>query len=290
MASGRLILPITEPILTSSGLPNVGATLTVYVTGTDTPAGLYADPGLSTPIANPQTSNAAGRFYDQATVIWADSSQAYDCTVDLTDGETLTYDEIYLLGAATNTSGFAPINSPAFTGTPTAPTPASNNNSNDLATTAYVQNQGYAALASPHLTGTPTAPTGTPGDNTTQIATDAFVTAALTAKAAAFATAWVTFQGSSSGGAQTILKSYNVASVTRSSMGLYAIVFSAALADGNYCPVLNGLFSGSSGGSVGIYSIANGTAPSATGFTLSCTNQTGSFFDPAVGTAVVFGT
>jgi len=34
---------------------------------------------------------------------------------------------------------------------------------------------GGAPLNSPALTGTPTAPTGTPGDASTQIATDAFV-------------------------------------------------------------------------------------------------------------------
>ena len=40
---------------------------------------------------------------------------------------------------------------------------------------------GYAPLASPALTGTPTAPTGTPGDTSTQLATDAFVAAAVSA-------------------------------------------------------------------------------------------------------------
>jgi hypothetical protein len=35
-------------------------------------------------------------------------------------------------------SGFAPINSPAFTGTPTAPTPGAGDNSTNLATTAFV--------------------------------------------------------------------------------------------------------------------------------------------------------
>jgi hypothetical protein len=38
-----------------------------------------------------------------------------------------------------------------------------------------------ARLASPAFTGTPTAPTQTPGDNTTKLATDAFVTAAIAA-------------------------------------------------------------------------------------------------------------
>ena len=40
---------------------------------------------------------------------------------------------------------------------------------------------GGAPIDSPHFTGVPTAPTAAPGDNTTQIATDAFVTAAVAA-------------------------------------------------------------------------------------------------------------
>lgn len=106
------------------------------------------------------------------------------------------------------TSGNAPLNSPNFTGTPTAPTAAVDTNTTQLATTAFVLAQasstspamdGSAAvgtsthfaradhvhptdtsrapLASPGLTGTPTAPTAAAGTNTTQIATTAFVLA-----------------------------------------------------------------------------------------------------------------
>jgi len=39
--------------------------------------------------------------------------------------------------------GYAPIDSPEFTGEPTAPTPFSTNNSTRIATTAYVKVQGY---------------------------------------------------------------------------------------------------------------------------------------------------
>ena len=61
--------------------------------------------------------------------------------------------------------------SPAFSGTPTAPTAAVSTNSIQLATTAFVQNN----KVSPAFTGTPTAPTATAGAGTTQIATTAFV-------------------------------------------------------------------------------------------------------------------
>ena len=60
-------------------------------------------------------------------------------------------------------------NSPQFAGTPTAPTAAAGTATTQLATTAFVTN-------SPQFAGTPTAPTATAGTATTQIATTAFVT------------------------------------------------------------------------------------------------------------------
>ena len=100
----------------------------------------------------------------------------------------------------------APLASPTFIGTPTAPTPATADNSTTLATTAYVKAQGYlttnavasvfgrtgvvvkqagdyavgdvtgaAPLASPTFTGTPAAPTAAVDTNTTQLATTAYV-------------------------------------------------------------------------------------------------------------------
>lgn len=105
--------------------------------------------------------------------------------------------------AVNQVTGAAPLASPALTGNPTAPTPATSDNSTALATTAYVQAQGYltvapvtsvcgntgaiteaelvaaglAPLASPTFTGTPVGPTATVGTNTTQLATCAFVLA-----------------------------------------------------------------------------------------------------------------
>ncbi|WP_437887764.1 phage tail-collar fiber domain-containing protein [Phytobacter sp. V91] len=113
---------------------------------------------------------------------------------------------------------YAPKASPTLTGQPKAPTPPTNNNSTQLATTAFVQaviaqlvasspaaldtlNELAAALgndpnfattitnalalkaplASPALTGVPTAPTAGATINTTQVATTAFVQAVITA-------------------------------------------------------------------------------------------------------------
>jgi hypothetical protein len=82
-----------------------------------------------------------------------------------------------LTDIAVNLTSYAPLNTPAFVGTPTAPTPAINDNSTKIATSAYVQSNlaNYAPLFSPALTGTPLAPTATTGTNNTQIATTAFV-------------------------------------------------------------------------------------------------------------------
>jgi len=79
----------------------------------------------------------------------------------------------------------APLSSPTFTGTPAAPTAASDTSTTQLATTQFVVNQGYlkstlasstyATIASPTFTGTPLAPTASLGTDTTQIATTAYV-------------------------------------------------------------------------------------------------------------------
>jgi len=82
-----------------------------------------------------------------------------------------------LTDIAVNLTTYAPLNSPAFTGTPTAPTPAINDNSTEIATTAYVQNNlaNYAPIYSPTLTGTPLSTTPISTDNSTKIATTAYV-------------------------------------------------------------------------------------------------------------------
>jgi hypothetical protein len=106
-------------------------------------------------------------------------------------------------------SYLAPKDSPALTGTPTAPTALPNDNSSQLATTAYVDSSALvlstdyntkinneinarsaaianallvkAPIASPALTGIPTAPTPAAGDISTTIATTAFVAQAVAA-------------------------------------------------------------------------------------------------------------
>ncbi len=146
MSSGRLIIPNSEPIYTSAGVPASGATLTVYLTGTTTLATIYTSQAMTTPMLNPQTSNASGLFYDQSTEIWADASIAYDVYLNAGNGQSWTYNNVWLLGEPASISGYAPINSPTFTGTPQAPTPAANDSSSKIATTQFVQ--GLVAAAS----------------------------------------------------------------------------------------------------------------------------------------------
>ena len=52
------------------------------------------------------------------------------------------------LGTSTAASTYAPLASPALTGTPTAPTPAANTNTTQIATTAYVQTEINDLIAS----------------------------------------------------------------------------------------------------------------------------------------------
>jgi len=105
------------------------------------------------------------------------------------------------ISAATAAATYAPLASPALTGNPTAPTPATADDDTSIATTAFVKAQGYlttapvtsvagktgavtlvvgdvsgaAPTASPTLTGTPLSTTAAVDTNTTQIATTAFV-------------------------------------------------------------------------------------------------------------------
>ena len=77
--------------------------------------------------------------------------------------------------------------SPAFSGTPTAPTAAQGTNSQQLATTAFVNAEiaadtaSKAPLAGPTFTGVPAAPTAAQGTDTTQLATTQFVNAEIAA-------------------------------------------------------------------------------------------------------------
>jgi hypothetical protein len=152
------------------------------------------------------TRLATTEFVQRAIVLYLDSFlQGYPLVLTFNGRSgpvTLTADDI----VAANPP-YAPIDSPNFSGVPTAPTAGVGNATGQLATTAFVMNAvsdsttgvvsfntrtgavvlqasdltgvGGALLASPALTGVPTAPTATGGTATAQLATTAFVAAAV---------------------------------------------------------------------------------------------------------------
>ena len=138
MAGGVLIPLYTTPVLDSSGNPNSGATLTVYNAGTTTPASLFIQSSLTTPLTNPLTSDAAGRFVQNGTLIWADSAQNYDLSLGLTDGTSITFNNMPVITNAQSAGDYLSNPSPALEGVPTAPTPAITDDSNTIPTTQFV--------------------------------------------------------------------------------------------------------------------------------------------------------
>jgi hypothetical protein len=78
--------------------------------------------------------------------------------------------DVSIVGASRDwvAENFAPIDSPEFTGTPKAPTPAKGDRSTLIPSTQWVGNE-FAPLASPEFTGTPKAPTPARGNRSTLI-------------------------------------------------------------------------------------------------------------------------
>jgi hypothetical protein len=128
-----------------------------------------------------------------------------------------------LRDSGTQLSAFAPLASPSFTGTPSAPTAPTATNTAQIATTAYVQNQAYATLASPALSGIPTAPTPAQATNSTQIATTAFVKSQQTP----ISIGWIAGQNPNNA----------IASVINQAMTVNAIVGAVEVANGSTATV-----------------------------------------------------
>jgi len=152
-------------------LTSAYADFLTYIKGRDTDLAKGLDPAAVT-VTNPETgfirwNSASNKWEIFGGVSWANLSSAYDINVTTLGGSAAAL--------------YAKLASPAFSGTPTAPTPAAADNTTKIATTAYVQTElaSYAPLASPALTGNPTAPTQTAGNNSTRLATTAFVTTAV---------------------------------------------------------------------------------------------------------------
>ena len=181
-------------VLTAADLTGVGGALLAGPTFSGVPSAPTAAPGTNTT--------------QLATCAFVTAAVAGAAVVSSFNSRT---GAVTLLGSDVSAAGGALLASPAFTGTPTAPTQSPGTSNTDIATTAFVANAvtaaggvtsfntragavtlnstditnaGGALLASPALSGVPTAPTASGGVNTTQIATCAFVQAAIPAASA----------------------------------------------------------------------------------------------------------
>lgn len=85
---------------------------------------------VATTAALPLTGNKNGDVY----IVTADNSE-WVWTSDSSTGTLANYE---MLGTTVDLSGYAPLASPAFTGTPTAPTAAAGTDSTQIATTEFV--------------------------------------------------------------------------------------------------------------------------------------------------------
>ena len=163
------------------------------------------------------------------------------------------------------------LSSPAFTGLPTAPTPALNNNSTLIGTTAYYMNQvstilpvingtatigtsflwargdhihptdtSRAPLNSPTFTGIPAVPTASPNTNTTQAANTAFVQAAIAALVASSPAALDTLNEL----AIALGDDPNFATTMTNALALKAPLNSPALTGSPTAPTPTGTYSG----------------------------------------------
>jgi hypothetical protein len=107
-------------------------------------------------------SSTANRWQKWNGTSWAELTSTYALTGLSTTGNATIGGTLGVTGATTLAAA-------------TATTPATGDNSTAVATTAYVRAQAYAPLASPAITGTPTVPTAAADTNTTQAASTAFV-------------------------------------------------------------------------------------------------------------------
>lgn len=89
MVAGVLVFPGAQPSRDRNG-GSVAAELRWYANGTTTPATVYADSGLTTPLPFPVESDDAGRF----VLMWADVSTLFSANWATADGQSVTYDDL----------------------------------------------------------------------------------------------------------------------------------------------------------------------------------------------------
>jgi hypothetical protein len=162
--------------------------------------------------------------------------------------------------AGASISGFAPLASPALTGTPTAPTASTATNTTQIATTAYVKAQAYATLASPTFTGTVTIPAGASitGYLTTASAASTYQTLSGMSSYLTTSTAASTYQTLSG------MSSYLTTSAAASTYQPIGSYLTDAPSDGSTYGRLNGAWSVVGGGGSVAWGAITGTLSSQT--------------------------
>ena len=160
-----------------------------------------------------------------------------------------------------------------------------------------------APLASPTLTGVPVAPTAAIDTNTTQIATTAYVVAQISDDVGVANSSLVKTAVNASGSAPiygcrahamfngvagvSIIGSANIASITRTGVGIYDVLFTTAMPNGNYTVVTTGGGTTSSVLSSGLISWSHSRV--AAGFTMCIADNNTDTNADGYGAFTVFG-
>lgn len=95
MTAALFYLPF-RPALDANGIVVPGALIYFYATGSTSPQTIYADSGLTTPLTNPVTANAAGVW----PAIYLDDAVTYRVVLKDADGTTLDDSDPYLASVA----------------------------------------------------------------------------------------------------------------------------------------------------------------------------------------------
>lgn len=171
-ATGVLFYDPRAKPLSTTGTFQPGCYLNFFTTGTTTPAVVYSDGLLTTPLAQPVVAASDGRFVP----IYMDPATIY--RVQLHSATNVLLEDTDPFVAGPNLSNYV---------TTTALTTALNNyvtqTSLNTQLAAYLPTataaSTYMPIAGGTFTGVVSGITESPGDNTTKLATTAFVQAAL---------------------------------------------------------------------------------------------------------------
>jgi len=135
-AQGNLLIPTSSIIIEGATANDYETTLTI------------TDPTADRTITFPDASGTVALTSDVSTAVANLVDSAPETLNTLNELAAALNDDANFAGTVTTALGTkAPLASPAFTGTPTAPTAAAGTNTTQIATTAYVQDSLAMAMA-----------------------------------------------------------------------------------------------------------------------------------------------